>query len=193
MFPSRRGFLVSALLLALPLSADALPPRRPAAPPATPPPPVVPELVAQDVTDLTAMLRRMRIYMLHAGRGANAFGALGEGEQLWFVLPSCRPNDPNDLRRNACPIERLEVTAVGGGAVNAGQMTTVMHGEVPRRVQAFVVADGTPMLRVRLIGPNGSTRFEGVIRMSQVNDLPVPVGARRVDGFALDFAEYPAR
>lgn len=192
MFPSRRGFLVSAVLLALPLSADALPPRRPVAPP-TPPPPVVPELVAQDVTDLTAMLRRMRIYMLHAGRGANAFGALGEGEQLWFVLPSCRPNDPNDLRRNACPIERLEVTAVGGGAVNAGPMTTVMHGEVPRRVQAFAVADGTRMLRVRLIASNGATRFEGVIRVSQLNDLPLPVGARAGAGFALDFAEYPAR
>lgn len=192
MFPSRRGFLVSALLLALPLTASALPPRRPTPPPA-PPAPVIPELVALDVTEMTSMLRRMRIYLLHAGRGANAFGALGEGEQLWFVLPSCRTNDPDDLRRNACPIDRLEVTAVGPGAVNAGAMTTVMHGEVPRRVQAFVVADGTRMLRLRLISPNGSTRFEGVIRVSQLNDLPVPVGARAGDGFALDFAEYPAR
>lgn len=193
MFPSRRGFLVSALLLALPLSAEARPPRRPASPPPAPPPPVIPELVAQDVSEMSSMLRRMRIYMVHAGRGGRAFGDLGDGEQLWFVLPSCRPHDPEDERRDACPIDRLEVSAVEGAPVRAGRMTTVMHGEVPRRVQAFVIPDGVRMVRVRLITPAGATRFDGVMRVSQLGDLPVPMGAPRGDTFDLDFSAYPGR
>lgn len=188
MLTSRRSFLATTILLALPGVSLAHPPAPP--PPTTPP---TPELVTQEIADFRGMLRRMRIYMLHAGRGTTHFGDLGEGEQLWFVLPSCRTEDLENPRRDPCPIERLEVTAVDGGGVRAGRMTTVMDGAVPRRVQAFVVADGTRLLRVRMITTQGATRFDGVVRVSQLGDLPTPVGAPTADGFALDFREYPGR
>lgn len=181
--------LTAALLAAIPSSARANPP---AAPPA---PAIVsePELVPQEIADFRSMLRRLRIYLLHAGRGTRHFGDLGDGEQLWFVLPSCRAVAAEDERRDPCPIDRLEVSAVGGGAVRVGRMTTVLDGEVPRRVQAVVVEAGTRVVRVRMVTPSGNTRFDGVIRVSDFGELPVPVGAPSATGFALDFREYPGR
>ena len=120
-------------------------------------------------------------------------GDVGEGEQLWFVLPSCRAVSPEDERRDPCPIDRLEVSAVGGGAVRVGRMTTTLDGEVPRRVQAVAVEAGTRIVRVRMVTPSGNTRFDGVIRVADFGELPVPVGARTATGFALDFREYPGR
>lgn len=139
------------------------------------------------------MLRRLRIYLLHAGRGTEHFGRLGSGEQIWFVLPSCRAVSPEDERRDPCPIDRLEVTALDGGQVVAGRMTTVLDGAVARRVQAFAVADGVRRIRVRMITPSGSLRFESVIRVSEFAEIPLPVGAQGADGYALDFRHYPAR
>ncbi|MFO0628534.1 MAG: hypothetical protein U0325_23375 [Polyangiales bacterium] len=183
--------LAVALLAALPAASWAHPP---VAPPVAPPaPPAAPETVPQEIADFRGMLRRLRIDLLHAGRGTQHFGDLGDGEQLWFVLPSCRTASAEDERRDPCPIDRLEVTAEGVGAVRMGRMTTVLDGDTPRRVQAVVIAPGTRTVRVRMVTPRGSTRFDGVIRVSDVGELPVPVGAPTATGFALDFREYPGR
>jgi hypothetical protein len=185
---TRRSMLTVALLAAIPTPAWANPP---AVPPA--PTPTAPELVPQEIADFRSMLRRLRIYLLHAGQGTRHFGDLGDGEQLWFVLPSCRTVAAEDERRDPCPIDRLEVSAVGGGAVRVGRMTTVLDGEVPRRVQAVVVERGVRVIRVRMVTPLGNTRFDGVIRVADLGELPVPVGAPTATGFALDFREYPGR
>ncbi len=182
--------LTVALLAAIPTTARANPP---ASPPPTSAPPSEPEIVPQEIADFRSMLRRLRIYLLHAGRGTRHFGDLGDGEQLWFVLPSCRAVSAEDERRDPCPIDRLEVSAVGSGAVRVGRMTTVLDGEVPRRVQSVVVATGTRTIRVRMVTPLGNTRFDGVIRVADFGELPVPVGAPTATGFALDFREYPGR
>lgn len=182
--------LTTALLAVLPSAAWANPPT---VAPAPPPPSPEPELVPQEIADFRSMLRRLRIYLVHAGRGTRHFGDLGDGEQLWFVLPSCRAASAEDERRDPCPIDRLEFTAVGGGAVRPGRMTTVLDGEVPRRVQAVVVADGTRMLRIRMVTPLGNTRFDGVIRVADFRELPLPAGHATATGFALDFRAYPGR
>lgn len=188
MDPTRRSLLTVALLAVTSTTARANPPAAP-----TPVAPAAPELVPQEIADFRVMLRRLRIYLLHAGRGTRHFGDVGEGEQLWFVLPSCRAVAPEDERRDPCPIDRLEFSAVGGGAVRVGRMTTTLDGAVPRRVQAVAVEDGTRIVRVRMVTPSGNTRFDGVIRVADFGELPVPVGARTATGFALDFREYPGR
>lgn len=203
----RSLMLFGALALAVPAEAvprvpvtaapvRRAPPRRPVRhvppPPAAPVAPPEPEVVPTSAADLQNTLRRLRIYVMAAPDGARAFGNLGAGTQLWILLPSCRPQDPNDPR-DACPIDRLEVTSVRGGGVRAGVMTTVMAGETPRRVQAFVVEDGTPMVRIRLITPQGAINYEGVIESSQIRYLPAPVGVDRDDRFVFDFSGYPAR
>lgn len=187
----RHTLRIAVMVLALPFSAAAHPPT--AVPPPADVPAAVPEIVAQDMGAFRSMLRRMRIYLLHAGRGTQHFGSLGGGEQIWFVLPSCRPVDPENERRDPCPIDRLEVSALDGGEVRAGRMTTVLDGAVPRRVQAFAVADGVRLIRIRMVTPSGSTRFDGVIRVSEFSEIPVPVGAPTADGYALDFRMYPGR
>jgi hypothetical protein len=197
--------LVAALAMASPAGAIPHPPtsatapratpRRPArratpvAQPATPPPP---QVVAVEAADLQNTLRRLRIYVMNAPDGARAFGNLGAGPQMWMLLPSCRTSLVDDPR-DPCPIERLAVDAVGPGGVQVGAMTTVMSGDTPRRVLAFVVAPSTELVRLRLITPQGVLHYEGAVRVDQLLRLPAPVGRDRDDGFAFDFAVYPAR
>lgn len=151
-------------------------------------------LVPADVTTMANNLRRLRIYVAYGGDTSTAFGASGTGTRLWFVLPSCRPQDIVTTGVDSCPIERLELTAQGGGNVTSGRMTTVLDGEVPRRVQAFVVTPETRMLSIRLINQRGEVRYEGVVEAPQLRELPRPVGTARPDGsFALDFTQYPGR
>ena len=169
------GSLFVGLLTTVASVATAVPHHRPPPPVVEAPPsvPTGPEIVPQ------------------APSGSSAFGAVGEGPQIWFVLPSCRPSQPDDPR-DYCPIERLEVTAIHG-AVLAGPMTTVMDGAVPRRVQAFATAAGTDLLRVRLISPDGLTRFEAVVPVRGLGDLAAPAGRPTPTGFTIDFTQYPGR
>jgi hypothetical protein len=170
-------------------------PARPTRRPVTPAAPVVapePELVPVSAADLQNTLRRLRIYAMSAPDGARAFGQLGAGTQLWILLPSCRAPDPDDPR-DACPIDRLEVTALRGGGVRAGALTTVMAGEVPRRVQAFVLEESTALIRIRLVTPQGAVHYEGVIEAGQLRYLPPPIGVERDSRFTFDFTTYPAR
>lgn len=139
-------------------------------------------------------LRRLHIYVAYGGDASTAFGAQGTGTRLWFVLPSCRPQDIDTTGVDTCPIERLEVTAREGGNVTVGRMTTVLDGEVPRRVQAFVVAPETRFVSIRLVNQRGEVRYEGVVEGNALRELPRPVGTARPDGgFALDFTQYPGR
>ncbi len=150
-------------------------------------------LVPADVTTMQNNLRHLRIYVLYGPETSTAFGAAGVGSRVWFVLPSCRPQDNSNVV-DACPIERLELEARGDGAVHAAPMTTVLDGEVPRRVQAFVVSPQTRLLSVRLVNQRGQVRYEGVVEAPQLRELPRPVGTARPDGsFALDLTRYPAR
>ncbi|MFO0605548.1 MAG: hypothetical protein U0324_20370 [Polyangiales bacterium] len=193
---TRRFFLplLGAALFAA--SVEARPPRRAPVAPRTPvptAPPPAPMLVPADVTTMQSNLRRLWIYVLYGPEQSRAFGAEGAGARVWFVLPSCRPQDVGDPVA-ACPIERIELEARGEGAVRAAPMTTVLDGEVPRRVQAFVVSPETRLLSVRLVNQRGVVRYEGVVEAPQLRELPRPEGAARPDGsFALDMARYPAR
>ncbi len=193
MRPVLIGSLLAGLLALAPSPGGADPRPRPPSPPAvTPAPePARPEIVPMSAAETAGMLRRLRIYMLRAPNASTAFGSLGAGPQIWFVLPSCRPRQPDDPR-DYCPIERLEVTAIHG-AVIPGRMVTVMDGEVPRRVQAFATAAGTDLLRVRLVSPDGLTRFEAVLPVSELGDLSAPEGRPSPTGFSIDFRQYPAR
>lgn len=156
------------------------------------PPPPAPQVVAQDVSSMVNMLRRLRIYVVRAPVGATDFGALGAGTQFWFVLPSCRPAQPDDPR-DYCPIDRLEVAALGTGSVHAGRMVTVLDGQIPRRVQAFVAEAGTSLVRVRLYTPQGQMRYESVVSASALGELPPVAGGRTLQGFEIDFTQYPGR
>lgn len=161
-------------------------------PPAAPVAPAEPELVPTSAFDLQNTLRRLRIYVMNAPDGARSFGNLGAGPQLWVLLPSCRPQDPNDPR-SSCPIGRLEVTPVHGGAVRSGELTTVMAGEVPRRVQAFVFDEATRLVRIRLFTRDDQTDYEAVLEVSQLRYLSAPIGTENGERFEFDFSNYPAR
>jgi hypothetical protein len=187
------GSLFAALIASASSGAVADPRPRPPSPPAVArtPEPTRPEIVPMSAAETAGMLRRLRIYMLRAPNASTAFGSIGAGPQIWFVLPSCRARQPDDPR-DYCPIESLDVTALHG-AVVAGPMTTVMDGQVPRRVQAFATAAGTDLLRVRLISPEGLTRFEAVVPVADLGDLAAPEGRPTPTGFTIDFTQYPGR
>jgi len=186
------GSLFAALIASASSGAADPRPRPPSPPTVAPTPePTRPEIVPMSAAETAGMLRRLRIYMLRAPNASTAFGSIGAGPQIWFVLPSCRARQPDDPR-DYCPIERLEVTALHG-AVVAGPMTTVMDGQVPRRVQAFATAAGTDLLRVRLVSPDGLTRFEAVVPVADLGDLAAPEGRATPTGFSIDFMQYPGR
>ena len=70
----------------------------------------------------------------------------------------------------------------------------MLDGEVPRRVQAFVVSPQTRLVSVRLVNQRGVVRYEGVVEAPQLRELPRPEGRALPDGsFALDLSRYPAR
>jgi len=175
--------------------AEARPPRRPPRTSGSQPPQPVPAptIVPTDAATLQNNLRRLRIYVLQGPAGSRAFGAEGVGARIWFVLPSCRPQDNRDVV-DACPIERLELEARGAGTVHAAPMTTVLDGEIPRRVQAFVVSPETQLVGIRLVNQRGQVRYEGLFDATQLRELPRPEGREASDGsFALDLTRYPAR
>jgi hypothetical protein len=195
MNPTRRTLFPMLGAVALfAVTAEGRPPRRrPAAPPAQVAPPPAPMLVPTDVTTMQNNLLHLRIYVLYGPETSTAFGAAGVGSRVWFVLPSCRPQDNSNVV-DSCPIERLELEARGDGAVRAAPMTTVLDGEVPRRVQAFVVSPQTRLVSVRLVNQRGVVRYEGVVEAPQLRELPRPEGRALPDGsFALDLSRYPAR
>ena len=105
MRPVLIGSLLAGLLALAPSPGGADPRPRPPSPPAvTPAPePARPEIVPMSAAETAGMLRRLRIYMLRAPNASTAFGSLGAGPQIWFVLPSCRPPQPDDPR-DYCPI-----------------------------------------------------------------------------------------
>ena len=73
-------------------------------------------------------------------------------------------------------------------------MTTVLDGEIPRRVQAFVVSPEARLVSIRLVNQRGEVRYEGVVETAHLGELPRPEGTARPDGsFALDITRYPAR
>ena len=189
------GYALLAGMILSSLDASARPrPQRPTTRPTAvaQPAPTAPQVVAQDVSSMTNMLRSLRIYVVRAPAGATDFGVLGAGTQFWFVLPSCRPPQPDDPR-DFCPIDRLEVAALGTGSVHAGRMVTVMDGQIPRRVQAFVAEPGTDLVRVRLITPQEQVRYESVVTASSLAGLPTVAGGRTLRGFEIDFSQYPGR
>ena len=155
--------------------------------------PAVPETVPVGASELVGTLRRMRIYVFLAPADSAAFGAgsLGEGQRLWFLLPSCRASSSDDPH-DRCVIDHLQVDALRGGSVRVGAVQTVMAGDIPRRVQAVVVPPRYDLLRIRLLTPAGATRYEAVVRADQLRDLEAPAGRATADGFAFEFDRYPA-
>lgn len=189
-----RSLLLAGALLMSSANAYSRPghTRRPVPADEQRPAPAAPEIVPYSLTDFLHTLQRQRIYLLRAPPHTSAFGLSGPGTHVWFLLPSCRPPDPNDAR-DACPIDRLQVESVDGAPVHAGAMMTVLHGHTPRRVQGFVLDDSVRMMRVRLVTSQGSVRFEGIVDAGQFEHLPVADGQPTPSGFSLQFSRYPAR
>lgn len=193
---------MKTLLRSLPLLGALLPwPAAVGAAPVAPAPPATiqrrpvaheAQIVPLGVNDLLNSLQRLRIYLVHAPPGIEQFGTTGPGRHVWFLLPSCRLPDPMDPR-DACPIDRIEVTSLSGGTVRSSGMTTAMSGDVARRVQAYAIGSDVRLLRIRLITPNDDVRFEGIVDATQLAALPTAEGRAATGGFEIDFGRYPAR
>lgn len=152
------------------------------------------EVIPVPVSAVDGMLRRMRVYlfMVPAASSAYGVGALGQGRRIWALLPTCRTVNPDD-DRPPCPVERVTVEAVVRGNVNAGTPTFLGGMADGRRVQSFVVEPSAPRVRLRILGPTNSIRYEAVVEVERLVDLPEPEGTLAPDGFSFDLTRYPAR
>jgi hypothetical protein len=152
------------------------------------------EVIPVPVSAVDGMLRRMRVYLFIAPPGSSAFGigALGQGQRLWALLPSCRTTNPDD-DREPCPVDRVTLEAVIRGNVNSGTPTFLGGVADARRVQSFVVEPSAPRVRLRVLGPNNRVRYEAVVEADRLADLQPPEGNPAPDGFSFDLTRYPAR
>ena len=152
------------------------------------------EVIPVPVSAVDGMLRRMRVFLFTAPPSSAAYGlgALGQGQRLWALLPSCRTTNPDD-DREPCPVDRVTVEAVIRGNVNAGTPTFLGGAADGRRVQSFVVEPSAPRVRLRVLGPGNRIRYEAVVESERLADLAPPEGAPSADGFAFDLTRYPAR
>lgn len=174
--------------------------------PRTPPAPVAPqippnstfdpnEVISVDVTQVDGMLRRMRVYVLQAAPNDDSYGLarLGPGRRFWALLPSCRERNDEDSRE-PCPVERVVLEAVGRGNVSGTDPQNLdPRAADSRRAQGFVVADGTPRVRIKVIGSNARVRYEAVVEAPRLADLQPPQGAAQNGRFEFDLTQYPAR
>ena len=62
-----------------------------------------------------------------------------------------------------------------------------------RRVQSFVIPSGVGRVRVKLLGPRNAVRYEAVVDVGPLRELPTAQGSASPAGFAFDLAQYPAR
>jgi hypothetical protein len=152
------------------------------------------EVIPVPVSAVDGMLRRMRVFVFIAPSTSSAFGlgALGQGRRLWALLPSCRATNPDD-DREPCPVDRVTVEAVIRGNVNAGTPTFLGGVADGRRVQSFVVEASAPRVRLRVLGPSNTVRYEAVVESDRLADLSAPEGSPTPDGFDFDLTRYPAR
>lgn len=152
------------------------------------------EVIPVPVSAVDGMLRRMRVYLFTAPSASSAYGlaALGRGRRIWALLPSCRTTNPDD-DREPCPVDRLTVEAVIRGNVNAGTPAFIGGVADGRRVQSFVVEEGTARVRLRVLGPASRIRYEAVVEADRLSDLHPPEGSATPGGFTFDLTRYPAR
>lgn len=152
------------------------------------------EVIPTPVAMAAGMLRRMKVYLFNAPPGTDPYALRGggEGRRLWALLPSCQATNTID-NQNPCPVDRVAVEAVIRGNVNAGTPTLLGSTPDSRRVQAFVVNSGTDRIRIRVFGPNNTTRYEAVVEAEHLEDLPRPQGVQAAQGFEFDYLQYPAR
>lgn len=131
-----------------------------------------PDVVPQDLSDMVGALRRMRVDAVRAPRNDADRSARAAGTQVWFVLPGCRSTTPATAEA-ACPVDRVEVEAVGGtGAVLLDpRFDVAAEGDGPR-VRAFTIR-GAPVVRVQLVGPANEVRLESVVDGGRFAELPV--------------------
>lgn len=152
------------------------------------------EVIPVPVTTAAAMLRRMKVYLFNVPPGNDPYAIRGggEGRRLWALLPSCQHSNTID-NREPCPVDRVAVEAVIRGNVNSGTPTLLGGTPDARRLQAYVVNPGTDRVRIRVLGPNNSTRYEAVVEAERLEDLPQPQGTPVATGFDFDYLQYPAR
>ncbi len=152
------------------------------------------EVIPVPVTTAAAMLRRMKVYLFNVPPGNDPYAIRGggEGRRLWALLPSCQPSNNID-HRDPCPVDRVAIEAVIRGNVNTGTPTLLGNTPDARRLQAYVVNTGTDRVRIRVLGPNNSTRYEAVVEAERLEDLQPPQGTAVANGFDFDYLQYPAR
>lgn len=202
----RLRLVTAAVALCATLEAIAQrPPRRPPPTPPTPPtaaPQLPPgstfdpnEVISVAVNQADGMLRRMRVFVFLAPPNDDSFGVgrLGPGRRLWALLPSCRARNDVD-NREPCPVERVVIEAVGRGNVSGTDPQNLdPRADDSRRAQGFVVGEGVPRVRIKVIGSNARVRYEAVVEAERLVDLQPPQGAPQNGRFEFDLTQYPAR
>jgi hypothetical protein len=200
----RFSLLATLFLAVTPLRAQRRPRRPPprtqtvvdASAPPSPAVPAAPELVSVPVALADTHLRQMRVYLFTPPSGATGYGLgqLGPGvARVWALLPSCRPPSPDDPR-DPCPIDRVILEGEGNeGRVYTMDPQGIAPGADARRVQSFSVPAGVRRVRIKVMGPQARVRYEAMVDVERLVDLPAPQGTSTPAGFAFDLARYPAR
>jgi hypothetical protein len=148
-------------------------------------------LIPIPVVEASSMFNRMRVWLFTPPAGATAFGLpAGPGERVWALLPSCRPANPDDPR-DPCPVGRVEIEIVGGGAVQSSGPVD-LAGPNSRRVQSFLVPASADVIRLKLLRNDGTVRYEAAVHRAQLGNLPPPEGSGQGARYTFDLQRYPA-
>ena len=154
---------------------------------------------AQQISeDVDRMMRQMRVWLFTPPAGATAYGlgriAEGGGARVWALLPSCRQANPDDPR-DPCPVDRVIITSEdnNGASVQSMDPQGLAPGAEARRVQSFVVPSGVRRVHVKLMALNNRVRYEAIVDVERLQDLPPPQGAPSANGFNFELTQYPAR
>lgn len=156
------------------------------------------EHISVPVADVDRMMRQMRVWLFAPPAGATAYGLgqLGAGTRVWALLPSCRTGqDPHDPR-DPCPVDRVVVQAEGpasGPQAQSMDPVGLAPGAESRRVQSFVIPANVARVHIRLMGLNNRVRYEALVDVARLTDLPSPAGAPSAGGFTFDLSQYPSR
>jgi hypothetical protein len=160
-----------------------------------PPPSATPELISVPVADIDRMLRQMRVWLFNPPASATGYGLgqLGSGQRLWALLPSCRPPNPDDPR-DPCAVDRVVLEAVGSNlGVQSLDPVGLTTAPDARRVQSFVIPSGVARVRIKVMALRAQVRYEAVVDVPRLAELPAPAGSPAGDRFNFDLSGYPAR